>query len=173
MNERVNHLIQFSQLLYQGGIIPNSVYRGGADESNFSGSIDRRKGMEVACPGPRSWPPGEAKTPLAPPVSFPAARATELPASPAPAGKVLLPKPQVWRPPHIFSRVLPSSHRATRGRVKVSALLVGNGEHLALPACATRHKLHQVRGCWPRLRAGQSLANTFPSGAKTGNTKNM
>ena len=96
----------------------------------------------------------------------PAARATELPASPAPTGKVLLPKTAGLGPLTHLQPGLVELQRAMRGRGKLSPLLIGNSKNMALPAWTTRHKLHQLRGCCQRLWAGQRLAHRSPSGAR-------
>lgn len=110
--------------------------------------------MEVASPQPRSLE--EPNSLLAPLVSSPAAqgscptaRATELPASPAPAEEILLPKQRVWGPS--------PSHSATRHRGKLCPLLAGNSE------CPTGQR--GTSSTQSAARAGQSPANGFPPGA--------
>lgn len=116
----------------------------------------------MASPRPRSLE--EPNSLLAPLVSSPAAqgpcptaRATELPASPAPAEEILLPKQRVWGPSPICSQVLPGSHSTTRRRGKLCPLLAGNSE------CPTGQP--GTSSTQSAARAGQSPANRFPPGA--------
>ena len=80
-----------------------------------------------------------------------------MPASPAPAEEILLPKQRVSGPSPICSQVLPGSHSTTRRRVKLWPLLVGNSE------CPTGPR--GTSSTQSEAQAGQSPAHGFPSGA--------